>query len=216
MSNELTLNVSPRTVIGKQVKQLRRKGIIPGVVYGPKHREAIAVQMNWSELRPVLIKAGATHLIDLNLEGETISVLVREVQRHPVRNEVLNIDFYAADVNVPLKTVVPLVIPNLEAHSKRLGARILQSVTTVEVESLPKDIPPQITIDLSGFSNIRYIRFKDLPPIEGVKIVADEDTIVARVFTGAEEEYVEEEYTGEIGEVEVIGRGAREEEEIED
>lgn len=217
MSNELSLDVSPRTVIGKQVKQLREKGIIPGVIYGPKHEKAIPVQMNWVDLRPVLVKAGATHLIDLKLQDETISVLIREVQRHPVRGAVLNIDFYAADTNAPLKTVIPIIIPDVEAQAKRLGGRILQTLSSVEVESLPKDIPQHISVDMSSFSNVRYIRIKDLPPIEGVRILADEDTLVARIFVGAmEEEYVEEEYSSEIGEVEVIGRGVREEAEEEE
>ncbi len=216
MNEALTLDVSPRTVIGKQVKQLRRAGIIPGVIYGPTRPEPTAIQVDWITLRPVLIKAGSTHLITLNLEGQPITVLVREVHRHPIKNQILNIDFYAADVNATLKTIVPILVPDVEAQMKRLGARILQVVASVEVESLPADIPENITIDLSTFNNVRNIRFKDLIAPTGTTFLVDEDTVVVRIFTGASEDEVEEEYTGEIGEVEVIGRGARDEEDFED
>lgn len=216
MSETLTLDVSPRTVIGKQVKQLRRQGIVPAIVYGPTLEQATPIQIKWTTLRPVLIKAGGTNLIDLNLDGKTVRALIREVHRHPVRGEILNIDFYAADVNVTLKTTIPILVPDVESHMKRLAATVLQAVASVEIESLPGSIPEHILIDLNEFNNVRNVRFKDLTPPDGVRFLADDDTVIVRIFTDVATDETDEEYTSEIGEVEVIGRGARDEEDFED
>lgn len=217
MKTQYSLEVAPRSVIGKQVRQLRRDGYIPGVIYGPLAENPISIQVKWEKLRPLLSKASNTSLVNLEVENQTISVLVRDVQRHPVRQDVvLHIDFYAVDVNNTIKTYLPVVVPNIELESKRLAAKIFQPVNRLEVESLPADIPAQITVDLSTLRRAgQNLSVQDLADIPGVTILDDPDLIVVRTVSLVETDDEEIEDGGEImPEVEVITRGKAEEEEF--
>jgi large subunit ribosomal protein L25 len=208
MSDNITiLDVTPRTVIGKQVNALRMQGLIPGVIYGPSSEKPLNFQVAWATLRPILRKVGSTELIGLRLEGTTINTLVREVQRDPVRGDVLHIDLYAVDMNAITRTSVPITVHGLEAANKRVGTRVYQLLTIVEVESLPNKIPQHIDVDLSQINRPGdHISVKDLPAIDGVAYLTDDDTIVVQAAVHGD---AEEDLDGEVtmGEVEVIGRG---------
>lgn len=219
MSEAVSLEVQPRKITGKKVRQLRVQGIIPGVIYGPTHPDPLSVQVDWKVLRPVLRRTGGTEMIALSVDGETINVLVRDVHRHPVRGDVLHIDFYAVDVNVVVKISVPVVVINEEATSKRLGTEIYHMLTSVEVESLPGSIPSHIEIDLSLLNAPgEHLTVANLPQIDGIKYLEDpEQTVVrAAALTAEAEEGEEEEIAGATAEVEVIRKGKAEEEEEEE
>lgn len=206
----ISLSATARTISGKQVKQLRHEGLVPGVVYGPTVSEPVHVQVAWTALRPTLIKARSTEIIALDVDGQSINVLVRQVQRHPVRGDVLHVDFYAVDVNREIRTSVPVVVLNAEATGKRLGARVLQMVTAVEIETLPGNIPSHIDLDLSDITRPgAHISIRDLPQIEGVTYLDDEETVVVRTVSLSElEEEAERAFVDEpfSPEVEVIRR----------
>ncbi|NJL92573.1 MAG: 50S ribosomal protein L25 [Anaerolineae bacterium] len=142
MSETPTLAISLRQVVGKQVKQLRNQGLVPGIIYGPTQQTNVNVQVPWFDLRPVLLHAGGTEMIALQLDGQTINVLVRDVHRHPVRGDVLHIDFYAVDVHTKVRITVPITVLETESTRKRLGANIFPLLSAIEVESLPAEIPP--------------------------------------------------------------------------
>jgi large subunit ribosomal protein L25 len=220
MSENLILDVATREVTGKQVKALRREGYVPGVIYGPTEEQPIAVQVPWAALRPVLQQAGGTSLINLNLGNKTVNVLVKTVQRHPVRRDVLHVDFYAVDVNVPIKLRIPVVVPNREAVAKRLAARLFQPVTSIEVQSLPTDIPSEIPVDLSSVKRAgQHITVADLPALKGVTYLADDSLVVVRVvsLTSIDLETGEEIFDDtpvNFDDVQVIAKGKEEEEEF--
>lgn len=215
MSENITvLNVAARQVTGKQVNQLRMQGIIPGVVYGPSQKEPLAFQVEWTALRPLLKKVGSTEILEIHVDGKAIPTLIREVQRDPVRNTVLHLDLYAVDMNATTRTAVPVTVHGLEAASKRLATRVYQVLTIVEVESLPTQIPQHVEVDLNKLTRAgEHLSVRDLPVIEGVKYLTDEDTIVVQAATLGSD--VEEDLDGEVvmGEVEVIGRGKDKDEE---
>ena len=226
MSGNITLDLQPRAVIGKQVKRLRREGKVPGIIYGPLAEQPISVQVDWAVLRPVLSDAGGTKLIDVTVEGTTHSVLVLDVQRHPVRRDVIHIDFYAVDVNKPIVTTVALTLPNREAASKRLSARLFQPMNRIEIQCLPGDIPSEVPVDLGVLQEAgENITIAQIPPIKGVTFLADDDLVVIRSVSlaviaaaqdaedAAEAESLfalEAEHTPEV---EVIARGKEEDEE---
>jgi large subunit ribosomal protein L25 len=217
MSEALTLAVNTRTVIGKQVNQLRTQGLIPGVVYGPTRQQPLSVQVPWTTLRTALKQAGGREIISLQVEdGTLINVLVRDVQRHPVRGDVLHIDFYAVDVNIKLTTRVSIHILNEEATSKRLGTPIIQRLDYIEIETLPTNIPARIDIDLAKLRRPGdYLSVADLPPLEGITYNEDPETIVVQAVAQGEEEMDEGPTDVESMEVEVIGK-RKEKEVIED
>jgi len=209
MSDNITiLDVTAREVTGKKVNHLRMQGIVPGVLYGPSSPKPLNFQIPWATLRPILRKVGSTELIGLRLDGTTINALVREVQRDPVRGDVLHIDLYAVDMNAITRTSVPVTAHGLEAASKRLNTRVYQVATMVEVESLPNRIPQHIEVDLNLLNRPGdHISVKDLPALDGVVYLTDDDVIVvqAALLTTETEEDLDGEVT--MGEVEVIGRG---------
>jgi large subunit ribosomal protein L25 len=232
MSGNITLDVESRAVIGKQVKQLRRDGKVPGIIYGPLADQPISVVVDWMILRPILSEAGGTKLIDISVDGTTHSVLVRDVQRHPVRREVMHIDFYAVDVTKPIITSVPLSLPNREAVSKRLSARLFQPMNRIDIQCLPGDIPFDVPIDLSVLEAAGdNITVAQIPPIKGVTLLAEDDAVVIRSISlaaiaaaleaedeaaaaaaAAESDYEPE--AEDTGEPEVIHRGKEEEEDF--
>lgn len=220
MTNTTTLNAAPREVIGKQVKALRRQGLIPAVVYGPTRETPLSVLVEWPDLRVALKNAGGTGLIDLQVEGlSSINVLVRSVQRHPVRRDVLHVDFYAVDVTQEIDTTIQIVILDAEVIGRRLGAKILQAMNTIEVRSLPTNIPAHIEVDPAALTRAGdIITVGQLPQIEGVVYLADEDLPVLTSVSIAELAEEAEAIMADSGdvsvEVEIIAKGKEEEEEF--
>lgn len=216
--SSLTLEVKPRQVVGKQVSTLRRQGLIPAVIYGPQQPNALSIQTKWADLRPILSKAGGTSVIELNLDGKVISVLAREVQRHPIRQDVvMHVDFFAVDLDKPITANLPVVIANQEAEAKRLAAKIFQSMFRIDVECLPSQIPAKISVDMSVIKRAgKHLTVKMLPKLEGVSYLEDDDKIVVRtVSLSANASDEEEEYDPNASmDVEVISKGKQEEEEF--
>ncbi|MFZ8845076.1 50S ribosomal protein L25, partial [Thermoflexus sp.] len=106
---ELVLNAKPRSVIGKAVKALRRQGWIPAVLYG-RHISPLPIQVEGRELQRVLSQArGGARLITLQVDGETHLALIREVQREPIRREILHVDFQAIEMTEKIRVEVPVI-----------------------------------------------------------------------------------------------------------
>lgn len=216
--SDYRLEVNTRTVIGKQVAQLRRAGLVPGIIYGAKVEAPIAMQVEWTALRPVLLRAGGTELINLDVDGQKVDVLVREVHRHPVRGDVLHIDFQAVDITKTLHTTVPISLEGVESTSRRLNATIFQPLTHIDVESLPGNIPSHIEVDVTVLEEVgQNLTVADLPQLEGVVYLAEEDAVVARsvAVVEIEEEELDDEAL-DADDVEVISRGKDEDEEGDD
>ncbi|PJF45021.1 MAG: 50S ribosomal protein L25 [Phototrophicales bacterium] len=209
MSERFPLEATSREVIGKKVKQLRAKGQIPAVIYGPK-QEPLNIVVQWSKLRPVLSNAGGTHLIDIQIDGNKIPTLVRSVQRHHIyKDVVLHVDFYAVDLSETVVAAVPLVLINEEETAREIGGQIIQEHSMIEVECLPDRIPSEIVLDVSKIKEIGdYLYVSDLPQIEGVTYLLDEEQPLVRSDYRPEavtEEVEEEELDTEV-EPELITR----------
>lgn len=216
MSNIIPLEATKRTVVGKQVRQLRAVGVIPAIIYGPG-QEPVTVAVEWTNLRTVLRQAGGTGLVEIKVNGSSFTTLIRQVDRHPVRGDVLHVDFYAVRLDQKLVSTVRIVLKNVDETRNRLGGAIAHEVLTVDVESLPTGIPSEVIVDVSDLRQIGdVLHVRDIPPMEGIEFVSDPDMVIARaeyLQSGAEEE---EEAAGEsvMAEPERITR--RKAEEVED
>ncbi|MCY3708281.1 MAG: 50S ribosomal protein L25 [Caldilineaceae bacterium] len=215
----LTLSASSRSVTGRKVRRLRPEGIIPVVIYGGGDAPRNA-QVEDAEFERVLRDGGNSQLVKVDLEGEDINVLVREIQRHPVRHNLLHADFYTVNMSETQQVSVPLVTVGAVTVSADLV--MVQSMDSVEIEALPADIPALIEVDVSRLEMPESppITVADLPTIAGVSYISDADDpicslILSRAAISEEEEMEEEELLDTDVEPEVIGRG-REEEEAEE
>ncbi len=214
---EIVLNARPRTIKGKQVKALRRQGWIPAVLYG-RHIQPITIQVEGKELQRVLAQArGGTRLITLQVDGETHLALIREVQREPIRREILHVDFQAVEMTEKIRVEVPVVFVGVSPAVERGEGILVHGLTHVEIECLPKDLIESITVDLSRLDRVDaaiYVRDLQVPP--GITVVSDPDELIALVTAPAAEVLEEAVLPAEAPEVEVIGRGKKAEEEEEE
>ena len=107
MAEKFVIEAQSREIVGKKVSQLRRQGIIPVTVYGPK-AQPVNLQVPYRPLQIALMKAGGTNLIEINVGGKATSVLAREVQRDILRNDIMHVDFFAVDMTAKIRIDVPL------------------------------------------------------------------------------------------------------------
>jgi large subunit ribosomal protein L25 len=218
MAENRLLQAQKRNVTGKQVGALRRAGRMPGVVYG-RGIDPIAIEMDSLAATRVLEQASASTLLDLEVEGQTHKVLVRELQRHPLRRSVDHVDLMKVALDVAIRTTVPLELSGEASAVKTFGGVLVTGVSEIEVEALPQDLPSHITVDLEPLATMEArIVVGDLFLGKGVRVLTDAQAVVARVIYQVEEK-LEEEVAPAAAltpEPEIIGRGKKEEEEIEE
>ncbi len=213
--DQLILEAEPRTIKGKQVNQLRRQGLVPAVVYG-KATAPMHVQVPRRPLELALSRAGESTLISLRVAGqdEPLTVLVRDQQRDFLTQAVTHVDFYAVVMTETIRVHIPLVLEGEPPVLQKFQGVLLQPKEEVEVECLPKDLVPHIAVDVSTlqtFDDAIYV--KDLVLPAGIQVLDDPDELVATVSSVAEEVPEAEAAPVEPGEVEVIKKGKKVEEE---
>lgn len=213
MAEKIVLEAAKRSVTGKEVRYLRAEGVVPGVLYGPMF-DAIPLQVPWISLRPVLLEAGGSHIIQLNVGGEEYNALVRDVQRDPLRGDVLHIDFYRVRMDVAVRTDIPVVTVGAAPIITDLGGTVNQEMNSISVECLPGDLPAHVEVDLSVLKAIGdHILVRDLPQFPGVTYHAPADDIVVYTsYLRVQEEEVEAAATSEAAEPELVRRRPDEEE----
>jgi large subunit ribosomal protein L25 len=220
LTEEITLHVVPRTVVGKKSKRLRREGWVPLVLYGPDFDSEL-YQANALEIGRVLAAAGMTSLVSLKVKGRKTPyrALVRDVQRNVLTDTPLHVDFYRVSMTHKITTEVPIELVGESPAVAQADLILLTFMDRVEIECLPGDLVSSLRIDLSPLQNLDdFVTLKDISVPEGITILADEDEIVARVALATRvEEEEEEEIPVEIAaeEVEVIAKGKAEKEEEE-
>ncbi|MCC6177835.1 MAG: 50S ribosomal protein L25 [Chloroflexi bacterium] len=184
------LRAEPRSVLGKKVRFLRRQGIVPANVYG--HDASTAIQVAARDLEHTIRRAGRTQLISLAIDGETTTVLLKEWQRHPFRDDLLHADFYRVAMTERLRVDIPVRLSG-DAPAVRLhGGTLLQSATALTVECLPGDLPDSIEVDVSGLDAIdASIYVRDLQAPTNGSFITDGGELVVKVLAPTVEEVVE-------------------------
>lgn len=180
---DVQLVVDPRTVTGKKVKALRRQGITPAHLYG-RGTESLALQAETQTITSLLRTAGRNAIIDLQINGEhePRPVVLRGVQRNPVTGELVHIDFFQISLTERLRAEVPLVITGEAPAVNVYNGVLLQSLDHLSVEALPRDVPEQIEVDVTGLEVLDaalFVRDLRIPP--NVEVLADPDQLVAKV-----------------------------------
>lgn len=179
----LSFQVSKRVVLGKKVKELRRQGLTPLHLYG-KGAPSVSLQADSPAVADIVKQVGNN--IPLNLsysEAETPDlVFVREIQRHPISNQILHVDFYRIDVTQKVRGVVPIFLQN-ESPAVRIHGGVLSQLThSLSVECLPMDMPERIDIDISVIEiPDQAIRVSDFITDNRITVLADPEEIIARV-----------------------------------
>ena len=213
MADTLTISLDPRTLTGKKVKNLRKAGIIPVHLYG-QGTDSQALQCEAKTLYRVLSQAGMNTPITVSIPGQDDEKLtfIREIQWHPVRGELLHVDFLNVDVANEINTTVPITLVG-DAPAVHIvpDSSVVQLMREVEVRALPLDVPPELTADISLIQDAGdVVRLGDVALPERVVFMAEDDEIIARLEIARAE--VVEEVEGEEMEM-VEGEEAAEPEE---
>lgn len=186
----LSLSVDKRALTGKSgARAVRRAGSIPGVVYGIKDSTPLAIPPQ--ELEALLgTRAGANVVFQLNVEGEAASerpVIVKELQRDPMRGDIIHADFLEIRMDEKIEIAVPLSLAG-EAPGEKMGGTLSQLLRELEISCLPNAIPEHVEVDISEVEIGDVIHVRDLELPEGVELVADPDDPVFTVMVPVEEE----------------------------
>lgn len=222
MATSASLNASPREGTGKgSSRKLRAAGRVPAVIYGHgEDTRLLSVDEHELELLFSRIHVENT-VIDVTIEGEkkAVKALVREVQKHVVRDNVLHVDFYQIHAGEKVTVEIPIRITGTSPGVK-LGGILQHSLSEIEVRCLPDQIPETIVIDVSELGIGDSIHVRDITPPPGVEFYVDKDrtvcSVMAPVVSAAEPGEVAEVPEDVVVEPEVIGKGKGEEDESED
>lgn len=203
------LKAEERKILGKKIKTLRREGILPGNVYG-KGLSSIALQVQLADFEKVHKEVGDTGLIELELNGKTHPVLVKNLQMNYHSHTPLHADFYQVNMKERVKAMVPLVITGeAKAVTDKVGL-LLQTLSEVEIEALPDHLAENIEVNVEHLAAIDdHILVEALKAPEGVTILSAPDQTVVKIaeLVVAEPEPTEEEVAAEAAEGETPAEG---------
>jgi len=154
---------------------------IPAVVYG-KGIETQSLNVKRSEFEKMFKVAGESNLINLEHEGQTVKVLIKDIQRNVVKNFVTHIDFYQVNMKEKIKAEIPLHFSGESKAIKELGGTLIKDMDTVEVECLPGDLIDHIDVDISVLNTFDdAIRLNDIKLPQGVELASQTNEMIAAV-----------------------------------
>jgi len=229
----LTLAAKIRQDFGKKVKSLRKKGILPGVLYGPKIHpvkprkagippkaelfnrvKSLPLEINLKEFEKIYKAAGESSLISLEVDPSTGSgqakkflVLIHEVARDPLTDKLFHIDFYQPSLEKEVTVTLPLVFEGEALAVKDSGGTLVKNISEIEVKAFLQNLPHEIKVNIENLKTFAdNIKILDLKLPEGVKVQRSPEEIVAHVLAPVKvEEELVKPIEEKVEEVEKVG-----------
>ncbi|MFH0979354.1 MAG: 50S ribosomal protein L25 [Candidatus Roizmanbacteria bacterium] len=186
-SNKLTLEVKNRELTGKKAGKLRKEGLVLANIYGPEFKSQ-SLSVDLKAFTKTYRAARETAVVYLKLNKDELPILIKNVQKHPVTDMILHVDFRKIDLKKKIQTEVPIkVIGVSEAVSQKAGVLLIQS-KTVLVEALPQNIPPHIEVDITIIKDIgQEIKVSDLKKPDQYEIKTLPEKVIVSVVEHKEE-----------------------------
>ncbi|HVO28752.1 MAG TPA: 50S ribosomal protein L25 [Candidatus Paceibacterota bacterium] len=188
----MDLTVTSREITGKKVRALRREGMVPAELYGHGIRNqhlAVAVK----DFNKIFKEAGSTTVVTLALNAQKVPALIYDVRRDYLTGDLEHVDFYQVRMDEKITAKVPLEFTGEAPAVKALGAAVNKTMSEIEVEALPQNLPHKLTVDLSVLTELNQsVYVRDIAAPKGVKIMIDPETAVATATPPAAEEEVVE------------------------
>jgi len=226
-----TLSAKIREKVGKKVKDLREKGILPAVLYGHKIKN-LNLELDLKEFEKIYKEAGESSLITLVIakgkdeaEASSLSlnveekkqkflVLIHDIQFDHLTEKPIHIDFYQPELKEEVEVTVPLIFEGEAPAVKDLGGTLVKNISEVEVKALPQNLSHEIKVDIGNLKTFEdNILIKDLIVSKEVKILKEPEEIVAVVARPEKvEEELEKPVEEKVEEVEKVEKKPKEEE----
>lgn len=196
-TESISLELSPREVLGKKVKRLRQQGVIPVHLYGPGV-DPQPLQCETTKLVDVLVRAGGNTAVTVTVQGgqETHLAFAREIQWDPRRDDILHVDFLAVDASRPVSAQVPITLIGDSPGARTAGGTVMQQLRDLNVEALPLEVPRELELDLAMLTDPDgVLRAADIVIPGNVTLLTDPEDVVVRieVLRAIEEEVFAEE-----------------------
>ena len=235
----LLLPAKIRKNLGKKVKILRKKDVLPAVLYGPKIKN-LNLEVDAKEFEKVYKEAGESSLVSLKVEGEKqkpstraklgaglvphrpaesgtgagFLVLIHDIQFDPLTGKPIHIDFYQPELKEEVEVTVSLIFEGVPPAVKDLGGTLVKNISEVEVKAKPQSLPHEIKVDIGSLKTFEdNIKISDLKISPGVKILKEPEEIVASVSPPEKvEEELEKPVEEKVEEVEKVEKKPKEEE----
>lgn len=204
---DLNLQAQKREAVGKnKVNKLRQQSIVPGVVYA-KDEDNINVQVVAKDFERILSRAGTSTIINLEMDGEDIQVLIKSYQTHPFKSEFLHVDFQKIKADEAIRVNIPVVLQGRDEIQVQPSV-LFQNIDNVDVECLPKYIPQTADINVVDMQigDTFTVADLDIAKNENITILAEEDEVVCSLQEPQEEnlDEVDEAADVDAGEVPTV------------
>ncbi len=204
----LKLKVSKRES-SEKTEEVRAAGLIPAVLYGPKEAPQ-SIKVLASEFEKAFREAGESTIVTLEVDGAEHETLIHDVDFHPVKGNVLHIDFYVVEKGKKVTVHVPLEFTGVAPAEKTLGGTLMKVMHEIEIEAMPKDLPHEIEVDISSLVDFEsQIHASDIKLPSGVSLVTEAEEVIALVQE-AKEESDEPVAAVDIASIEVQKKGKKE------
>ena len=186
MSDQITLELTERTAVGKSVKQLRKDGFVPGVIHD-HGKASIHVQSDYQSVYQAFKLAGKHHPVEVTAGGKKYTTIIKTVTFDPKYNALTHIVFGAVRANEKVSAEVPVHPAYAEGNdatpAERAGLIVLEQLTSVNVKALSKDLPDELTYDAEKLVNVGdQITVADLTIPKGVELETEAEHVISTVF----------------------------------
>lgn len=192
----IELSAKIRKKFGKKVKELRKKGEIPAILYGPEI-ENLPLEIEEKEFQKVFEKVGESSLIKLKItqekEEKEIPVLIKEVAQDSIKEKFLHVDFYHPSTKGEIEVKIPLKFEGIAPAVKNLRGTLVKEIQEIEVKGLAQNLPREIKVNLEKLKSFEdKIKVKDLEIPPSITLLRDKEDIVALVLPPEEEKIAPE------------------------
>lgn len=185
----ITLKTKIRKDLGKKTKKLRKKEILPAVLYGEGIRESFLLEVGEKDFEKAFKEAGESSLISLGVGEKKFEVLIHQLSKDPLTGRISHVEFFHPSSKKEVVAEVQLVFEGEAPAIKELGGNLLKEIQSVEVKGLARNLPKEIRVDLNRLKSFEDRVFvKDLVVPEGTNILKEKDEIVALVVPLRKEE----------------------------
>ena len=214
MADDISLKLEERSVIGKQVRQLRRDGLIPAVIHD-HGKPSVHVMGKYPDVYKVYRQAGRHHAIKLTVGSKTYTVLIKTTAFEPRKHLLSHVVFGAVEANEKVNAEIPIRLTD-DIPAERASLLVIRHLEAVEVEALPKDLPDEIIVDASSLVEVGdKLSVSDIVIPTGVVIITEPEHAIATVYEPSAVQAANDALAGEAEEVVPEAEAAEGEEAVE-